>query len=778
MGNSWTRTSRVFVYTPFIGAIFVVAMATQCLAQDQFPHRPANNVNNVWYSHDEDGLVQDKDTVVVFVHGILSNSRDAWFYEGQKDTVIDDAYWPDIVAKDEFLKRPSVFLGGFVTRANSGKYDIRQAAIDLYGALTLPAGTRKGHVIDKKKIIFIAHSTGGLVVKHMLVRERDAFKDKKVGVVLVASPSRGSTKADRLSLIAGYLKNKMGQQLQFDHPFLEELHHDFQKLVSEKKIPSLDGIELMENHFIVSWLSWLISPVVPKESVEPYFNELEYVGDTDHFSIAKPNGVSHPSHQKLRKFVVQRFARLMQPECSLPSQFHVRLVVEGDDKIRPRIADVAPPYPNISVERHITQYDYKIKMESRQKTQNLRSTQAYYELSILGPNPCPGDAYRSMFYRAGSSDRPEERGRLEADKKTEFCFVRSRSRPIGAFAGLECREGASCVPFKDQINSGLAEPCKSTGFLDKFRMFHGQLIGLANAAEGGARADRVWVVPPRDSLLAKDPNHRPAFTEFYLRGSAGERMRKIRFYTFGVRVNGQEIYFGGVPPHSARNAYYFDAGIDVNFALENLNFSGGRNGYESIAVDFRFYDEKAIIVTESTITFPYISYRHLMARIYPFGDNIADVSGFTVKAHYRPGTKLDTHEIFLASSNNVRDLIRHRARVESLKLTYEGMPLIGVLRPPLPPNPHFGLTLGFLRPNNQVEASFSSEKAMGLCKWLWAERAKLIQGRGKEEAQALIRDDVYQYEFVRDNFLPSEILSDSNEKRGKWAPCSKVIEKR
>jgi len=84
---------------------------------------------------------------------------------------------------------PSIFLGGFYTEFNSGYFDFRDAADQLYQAIA----TGVNPVLNKRKIVFVTHSTGGIVARQLLVKYVDKFVGKKVGLVLIASPSLGSS---------------------------------------------------------------------------------------------------------------------------------------------------------------------------------------------------------------------------------------------------------------------------------------------------------------------------------------------------------------------------------------------------------------------------------------------------------------------------------------------------------------------------------------------------------------------------------------------------------
>src|SRR6266478_1543020 len=68
-----------------------------------FKRLPKSNQNNVWYKE------TNSPTAIVFVHGILGDSRDTWLYSRNSQPV---QYWPDLLANDPAFARVGVYLGG------------------------------------------------------------------------------------------------------------------------------------------------------------------------------------------------------------------------------------------------------------------------------------------------------------------------------------------------------------------------------------------------------------------------------------------------------------------------------------------------------------------------------------------------------------------------------------------------------------------------------------------------------------------------------------------
>lgn len=254
---------------------------------------------SAWYS------VTPSDTVFVFVHGIFANSVDTW-------TAGNGAYWPRIVEKDARFSSPSIYLGGYFTDFSSGIYRVSNAADELVSRLRLRDADGNPAPLSKPKIVFIAHSTGGLVVRYMLERYVEQFRGKSIGLVLLASPSRGSGWSNRLKWLRELFKNEMAGELARDNSFIMDLDQRFADFVQERKIPRLAGIDAFENKFIVPGLIFNSTHVVSPADSASYFGAYKIVPDTDHFSIAKPTSLSHDSHQLLYDFYETRFKTLVE----------------------------------------------------------------------------------------------------------------------------------------------------------------------------------------------------------------------------------------------------------------------------------------------------------------------------------------------------------------------------------------------------------------------------------------------------------------------------------
>src|SRR5215510_2543535 len=184
--------------------VFSVGKYPEPLTPKSLP-TPRDLPNNFWYLHNE------SPTVIVFVHGIFSESRGCWLFQ---DTQTGErVFWPDLIREDKRLDSPSIYLAGYPTKIFEGDYPISQCAREVLERLKMVDLNGNPPAIAKQNIVFVCHSTGGIVVRYLLERNEELFRNKGVGVALIASPSLGSVWATVTGLAARYYNQRLGLQL-------------------------------------------------------------------------------------------------------------------------------------------------------------------------------------------------------------------------------------------------------------------------------------------------------------------------------------------------------------------------------------------------------------------------------------------------------------------------------------------------------------------------------------------------------------------------------------
>lgn len=234
-------------------------------------------------------------TVIVFVHGFLSKAESAWSGSGP-----DCKSWPEIISEDPLFSGAGIFVCNYRTGVLSGPHRAQDAAkklaIDFQGFLDT-----NGHsVLDARRILFVCHSQGGIVVRHLVTTNDALFRKKVVGFAFYASPHAGSQWAKWLKFLPILARNQQGLNLDPRSPELQQVHNAFLQYVKDH------GYKVWGREFIEEfpplrrWIAWL-DPIVPFFSANGYFPGAEKILNTDHFSIVKPCSSCHQSHAALQQ---------------------------------------------------------------------------------------------------------------------------------------------------------------------------------------------------------------------------------------------------------------------------------------------------------------------------------------------------------------------------------------------------------------------------------------------------------------------------------------------
>lgn len=233
----------------------------------------------------------NNDTAIVFVHGLFSDSKKCWLNEET------DTFWPNLVKNDSRFGNPSIFMAEFFTSPSSGDYKVSDCSEEVFKAISVRDEQSSVSVLDKKNIVFVGHSTGGIVIRHLLESKQDAFVGKHIGIALYASPSFGSKWANALSIFSRLMNNKLCQELQWGSEILDELDDRFKELLESDKL-CIRGYEAYENQPPFFGMP----KVVNKLSAGRYFSKPRNVPNTNHSSIVKPSSKSDNSHEWLVLF--------------------------------------------------------------------------------------------------------------------------------------------------------------------------------------------------------------------------------------------------------------------------------------------------------------------------------------------------------------------------------------------------------------------------------------------------------------------------------------------
>ena len=217
-----------------------------------------------------------------------------------------------------------------------------------------------------------------------------------------------------------------------------------------------------------------------------------------------------------------------------------------------------------------------------------------------------------------------------------------------------------------------------------------------------------------------------------------------------VRVNGVAILEDGLLPSQRPVPNDPAKPFRHSYALESLDFQGAQAGCEAITLTLRprLAGGKGPGAAQ-TATLAYVALRDKSLKTIPFGPG-----SLTWSARYVIPADEWSHEAFITSlsysANAGEDVAAAtRARAVALKqdfdrlgLSFEGRPLVAVIRPPLTLTGDrlaYGLTAGAVQPSGQVRFTFSFDEANRIADAMLARRA------ADNAAKGIINRDKYIY---------------------------------
>lgn len=180
----------------------------------------------------------DAEVDICFIHGLTGNRDATWTYKGQQKP------WPELLIPAELkgLKARIITFGYdayVIQKKHASSNSMTDHAEDLLGKLTL--NREKVNALDRK-LIFIAHSLGGLVAKQAILDSKDSpepesrkLYESLIGIVFMGTPHTGSGIANWATLPAsaiGIFKSAntfLLEILQTDSELLKKLNTSFLK---------------------------------------------------------------------------------------------------------------------------------------------------------------------------------------------------------------------------------------------------------------------------------------------------------------------------------------------------------------------------------------------------------------------------------------------------------------------------------------------------------------------------------------------------------------------
>lgn len=232
---------------------------------------------------------------VVFVHGILGHASNTFAAEGQQP-------WPEWLATDPKLTAPVHVLSlAYASEPLQQASNIQEIATRLRSRLQV-----EQRIFERfDKVVFIAHSMGGLVVRRLLLqlsRDDPEAYGRVAGVFFMAVPAGGSDLAAGVSWISG--NPQFGNMRPEDaNAFLQTEADDWVLLMRHR--PTTRPYPRSYCAYETQPMGPLV--VVPRSRSQFVCDETPNAFERNHATLVKPSGLSDEVH----RFVVARLNRLI-----------------------------------------------------------------------------------------------------------------------------------------------------------------------------------------------------------------------------------------------------------------------------------------------------------------------------------------------------------------------------------------------------------------------------------------------------------------------------------
>jgi pimeloyl-ACP methyl ester carboxylesterase len=236
--------------------------------------------------------------VIVFVHGIFGNGRDTWTNRST------GAYFPRLLTEDRLFDKADVWVYDYPTSPTLRSYSIDELADHLRRHL------RDDNVIaNHKRIIFIAHSMGGLIVRAYLLKYREQVPPDQISLLyFFSTPSTGTDLANFGRFLS---KNPqladMRKMTTGGSGVLAAWDAQWNSSPYARRVASFCAYETLQTHGM---------QVVQRESAEHLCNRRLDPILADHIDIVKPAGLKSESYIAFRdayREVLGQPTSLMRP---------------------------------------------------------------------------------------------------------------------------------------------------------------------------------------------------------------------------------------------------------------------------------------------------------------------------------------------------------------------------------------------------------------------------------------------------------------------------------
>lgn len=332
---------------------------------------------------------------------------------------------------------------------------------------------------------------------------------------------------------------------------------------------------------------------------------------------------------------------------------------------------------------------------------------------------------------------------------TSICFKYKKNIENKINLNLTCIETESCNVNAESLNFIGSCSNNEASLIESF-----SLVRSAHASsdvEAGSKAG--WIAPSLNSLRKMTNRERVGYTVFNIRSEPMAALAQASILTFEVMANETPVYFDGWPTKYNRVPFNPQKGINIDFALENLNFSGSKGGEDEISILIEFFDSNDNPIIDSSgnpktllsLKRRYVPLRD--AEIEKFNFNEIEI---TWEGKYIVAKNENKYEVMILSSFNKTATSYEHKKLSSAGMVMDGLPIVSILRPPRDDNNSWGVSVGIVQDTGQIKFTYNKEEAKKMCAFVLEQR--------KNPALRFIREDSFRYEVEKRISRPCSFL--------------------
>jgi hypothetical protein len=298
------------------------------------------------------------------------------------------------------------------------------------------------------------------------------------------------------------------------------------------------------------------------------------------------------------------------------------------------------------------------------------------------------------------------------DRPMTFCIKQSPNPPTNTSEPeihMQCVEGGQCGFDLDDYGWAVAAECRENA--GQSHSFFGLMTEVRAQTTEETVKKPGWRVPSLMTLRKMTDSERVGFTEFTIKSDSIPGVQKADSLRYEIFANGLPLYVDGRPPEYMLAEFDASKGLDFSFGMENLSFSGADKGCEDIFIQLEFL-AGGLPIKEVQLARRYGALRDATP------EEIASSDGakFAWTGKYIKPLTEDREEVFLVSTTDLYEAMRDKASLDQVPLKYNGMDVVGVLRPPLD-RPIYGVVIGLRQQSGQVKFTFDVATANKLLAW-------------------------------------------------------------